>query len=210
MSRSNPLHRECEIKLAADDVPVDEFVRWCFAKKPTRYMQGVGPDTYYGQGQNVVRHRKNGEGAGELTVKRRTSTRSTKDRLEIDLRFNDLTKVDDVERFLIATGWKPEFTVVKSFHIFWFEAEFPSLEVVLYDVRCTYPNGKSTPSRRFVEVEVSKKDSGHVRGFYALEDWEKQLREQFNIGATQSESLYEIYSGKRYGLVNKKMRYSRK
>jgi adenylate cyclase class IV len=199
----NPNHREMEIKLAADEVDATEFNAFCFAKAPSKYMHVFGPDTYYVQGKNVLRHRKNGEGAGELTVKRRTSKKSTRDRLEIDLRFSDATTPDDVERFLGATGWKPQFTVVKDCHIFWFEDRVPHMEVVLYDVRAIFPNGKETPNRRFIEVEVHKAHSGHLRGLSALKDWERQVRKEFRMGETMGSSLYELYSGTQYQMVKR-------
>lgn len=131
MSAKNPNHREMEIKLAADDVDVEAFNSFCFAKTPSKYLHIFGPDTYYIQGENVLRRRRdsgpNGTGAGELTVKRRTSKKSTRDRLEIDLRFSATMTRDDVERFLGATGWKPQFTVVKDCHIFWFEDRVPHM-----------------------------------------------------------------------------------
>lgn len=189
--------------MAADEVDRDAFNRFCLAKVPTKFLHVIGPDTYYVQGKNVLRHRKNGEGAGELTVKRRTSKKSTRDRLEIDLRFSSSTTPEDVTQFLSATGWKSQFTVIKSCDIFWFENSFPYMEAVIYDVRAVFPNGKETQSRRFLEVEVHKKHSGHVRALYSLKEWERDLRKNFQVGDTQSKSLYEIYSGRSYGMVGR-------
>lgn len=199
----NPQHRELEIKLDADEVQVEQFKQWCFGRSPSKYLHVIGPDTYYVQGKNVLRHRQNGEGAGELTVKRRTSKKSTKDRLEIDLRFDQGTSQDDVTRFLVATGWAPQFTVIKDCHIFWFEDRKPGVEVVLYDVRCIYVSGKETSPRRFAEVEIHKADSNSSRALSTLKEWERDARAVFSFGETQSESLFEIYSGKRYGMVKR-------
>jgi adenylate cyclase class IV len=200
--KTNPLYHEMEIKIEAQELDVAEFNRWCFARTPSKYLHVIGPDTYYVQGKNVLRHRKNGEGAGELTVKRRRSTKSTRDRLEIDLRFSEKNTVEDVQRFLEATGWTEEFTVLKDCHIHWFEQDFPHVEIVVYDVRCVLPNGKETPTKRFLEVEISKEHSGHVRGLYTLKNWERDIRKAFRVGETMGESLYEIYSGRRYGLAS--------
>ncbi len=204
MGKTKAEHRELEIKLEADGVQVDAFKTWCFSRDPSKYLHVAGPDIYYTQGKNVLRHRQPGQGGpGELTVKRRTSKTSTKDRLEIDLRFAAETDLDDVGRFLIATGWEPAFTVVKDCHIFWFEEKKPGVEAVLYDVRCVLPNGKETKARRFAEFEVHKADSNHPKALTTLKDWEKAARDQFSFGETMGESLYEIYSGKRYGLIQR-------
>lgn len=199
MTKKNPQHRELEVKLAADDVCISDFNRWCWARGPAKYEHVIGPDTYYVQGQNVLRHRQNSR-AGELTVKRRTSAKSTKDRVEIDLRFDGTTTANDVKRFLAATGWEPAFNVVKDCHIFWFDGK-PGFEAVIYDVRCVFPDGQETKPRRFVEFEIHKADSFDPRALFVLKDLEKEARLSMNMGPTETESLYEIYSGKRYRLV---------
>jgi adenylate cyclase class IV len=194
-------HRELEVKLDAQGILIDDFKEWAFRLIPSKYLHVVGPDTYYTQGKSVLRHRQNGEGAGELTVKRRTSKKSTRDRLEIDLRFDSSTTQDDVTRFLLATGWEQKFTVIKDCHIFWYEDTKPGVEVVLYDVRCVLPSGKETDSRRFIEVEIHKADSLMPNALTTLKDWEASVREVWSGLETMTESLYEIYSGKRYGLI---------
>lgn len=206
--KKNPQHRELEVKIDAQRVNVEAFRRWAFDRLPSKYQHVVGPDTYYIQGKNVLRHRerlqsKPGAGAGELTVKRRTSKKSTTDRLEIDLPIGAGATIEDVRRFLAATGWKPEFTVVKDCHIFWYEDRNPGVEVVLYEVRCIYPNGRETQIRSFLEIEIHKADSDHPKALTTLKDWEDAARKAFELGETQKESLYEIYSGRRYGLIKK-------
>lgn len=201
----NPNHRELEIKIDAEKVDVLAFQEFCTTggcgKVLDRYLHVVGPDTYYVQGKNVLRHRQSG-GPGELTVKKRTSRSSTKDRLEIDLRFDPRTSIDDVKAFLEATGWIPQFTVVKDAHVYWYGTE-PGVEVVIYDVRC-YDNrtGKVSQSRRFAEIEIHKADSNHPEALAQLKAWENLFRAKFpSLGATMGESLYEIYSGQRVSLV---------
>ena len=198
----NPKHRELELKFEADTVDLEVFKKWCFGLEPEEYLHTGGPDVYYSQGPNVLRHRNNGEGAGELTVKRRTSRKTTTDREEIDLRFAAHVTVEDVEKFLQATGWKPMFTVIKDCHIFAFK-ETPGVEIVIYDVRCVYPNGEETPLRRFAEIEIHKADSNSPHALSTLKEWERSMHEEIPGLTRCSESLYEIYSGKRYGLVKK-------
>lgn len=195
-------HRELEIKMGADGVNIKAFKRWCFDLDPSKYLHVIGPDVYYTQGKNVLRHRQPGQGGpGELTVKRRTSHKSTRDRLEIDLGLKDDVEIDDVGRFLEATGWKKKFTVIKDCHIFWFEDRTPGVEAVLYNVRCILPNGKETRERAFTEFEIHKAHSHHPRAMTTLKDWERMARAEFELGPVLNESLYEIFSGARYGLV---------
>lgn len=207
MSKGNPNHKELELKFDAKEIPIGDFLSWAFSFKPDHYLHTGGPDIYYSQGDNVLRHRNNGEGAGELTVKRRTSNRSTTSRQEIDLRFSDSTTVEDVEKFLGATGWAPLFTVTKDCHIFSFSSrqERPGVEVVIYDVWCRYNDGSDTALRRFVEVEISKADSNHPKAMATLGEWKQKITAfLYPLGGDKKplpESLYEIFSGKKYGLV---------
>lgn len=202
MSKTKAEHRELEVKLEADSVNIRQFKEWCFERGPSRYLHVLGPDVYYTQGKNVLRHRQPGQGGpGELTVKQRTSRNSTRDRLEIDLRFDPTTTIDDVTKFLEATGWKQKFRVFKNCHIFWFEDRNPGVEAVLYSVRCTLPNGKETRERSFVEFEIHKAQSNHPQALTILKDWETSARSAFDFGKTMNLSLYEIFSGSRYGMV---------
>lgn len=201
MKKTNPLHKEIEIKIAADSVSVPEFNSWCFAKLPSQYLHVSGYDIYYNQGKNVVRHRQNG-GAGELTVKRRLTNKSTKNREEIDLHFDPKTAQTDIARFLEATGWNEQFKVFKDCYIFWFTNSQPATEVVIYDVRCIRPDGTKTHKSRFIEVEIHKADSNHVDSQEVIEQWEQEIRSEFpNCGITLNKSLYELYSGATYQIV---------
>lgn len=198
----NPKHQELETKISAAKVTNDEFRRWCWERKPSRYLHVVGPDVYYGQGPNVLRHRLNG-GAGELTVKRRTSRRTTRNRLEIDLAFAERMVPADITAFLLATGWKPLFTIVKQADIFWFDDNKPGVEAVIYDSVKVTPKGVERDPRRFLEIEIHKEDSNHPAALSTLKQWEREARAALPLGPTVNESLYEIYSGKRYGMARR-------
>lgn len=198
----NPKHRELEIKVSAMAVEPRLFRDFCYAKGPERYLHIIGPDDYYVQGENVLRHRKSG-GPGELTVKRRTSMKSTRDRVEIDLKLDHGMTIEDVAAFLAATGWERQFTVVKDCHIFWFEGsrKTPGVEAVIYDVKLVDAKGNDSWDR-YVEIEIHKEDSNHPMALSTLRTWEKQLRAELpSLGEVVSESLYEIYSGNKYSLA---------
>jgi adenylate cyclase class IV len=198
-------HDEIEAKLAADNVSVSEFRRWMSAEVGLeQYLHIIGPDHYYESGPNVVRHREDRkDGRHELTVKRRKSGGSTRDRLEIDLHFGKKTKVDDVAAFLKATGFTHVFTLVKEAHIFWVKVtENITVTYVIYDVWRDAGDGKKLDCKRFVEIEAEKGSDvtadtakRHVRSLV------RTLQQQFRLGEPLNESLYEIYSGKRYQSV---------
>jgi hypothetical protein len=86
-------HDEIEAKMSADGVDVAAFKAYMNKEfDVVRYEFVQGPDRYYESGPNVVRHRiKHNVKGHELTVKRRKSTGSTRDRQEIDLHFSKKT-----------------------------------------------------------------------------------------------------------------------
>lgn len=198
-------HDEIEAKLAADDVNISEFKQW-MGRDPglERYLHIVGPDRYYESGPNVVRHREDRQdGRHELTVKRRKSDGSTRDRLEIDLHFGKKTKVADVDAFLKATGFLHVFTLVKEAHIYWVKlTDNISATYVIYDVWREGPDGKKLDVKRFIEVEAEKgSDVTSETAKRHLRVLVKGLQAQFNLAEPLNDSLYEIYSGKRYQTV---------
>lgn len=191
-------HNEIERKINAGGVRVSDFRDWCEQRKPVQYVYVHSPDYYYRQGENVVRHRVNSEESHELTVKRRSSTKSTFDRLEIDLKFAATTKASDVEAFLKATGWTLEFKLEKKADIFWFKEGNTHLTVVIYDVFCG-----EHKMRRFIEVEAEKGSDVTVdHAKKRVNAWIKDICADFAISNEPlNDSLYEIYSGKKYQTV---------
>lgn len=204
-------HNEIEAKLAADDVTLDDFRFFMNDNNFTRYELVSGPDTYYEQGDNVVRHRMDRrDGRHELTVKRRKSADSTRDREEIDLHFDQETEPRDVDAFLKATGFVPVFTLVKVAHIYWLEVEGIPLTVVFYEVwqqeprplPCPILNQPVPGARRFIEVEAEKgADVKKGDAKAVINRWVRRFQEHLGVGEPLNESLYEIYSGKRYQSV---------
>lgn len=201
---------EIEVKYDAKNVDVEKFLDWCMSHRPARYERVEGPDVYYEQGDNVVRHRHHAgpDRCGEVTVKKRKGSRSIMDRLEINLRFEAGTGVTAVDAFLQATGWTKAFKLCKDAHIFWFKKGQEHATLVVYSVgKETIENGeiKLVECRRFVEIEIEASSGLESRAAKdALRRWRKQLLEAFpDLGDPLNDSLYEIYSGKRYQLVEK-------
>lgn len=205
-------HTEIEIKMSAEQVDTQAFLNWCVGRGPKDYTYVSTPDVYYERGENVCRHRMSGNtrgdsvrGAGELTVKQRKSDKSTVNRVEVDLKFADEVQCDDVKAFLEATGWTRAFSIMKDCHIFFFEKTGVEVSVVLYEAARIEPkNGKLVNRRRFLEVEVEKGSKCNTEeARKILADWQRDIKRLFTVGDPVNESLYEIYSGKRY-LVRKR------
>lgn len=196
-------HNEIEVKLPANRVDVDAFRAFCFGHKPVKYtIVSETPDTYWEQGANVVRHRDNLDGTHELTVKRRKSDASIRDRLEVDLHFAQGTRPPDVEAWLMQAGFRRAFTLTKTAHIFWFRQKRHHVTVVIYDVWRVGEDGERLDERRFIEVEAEKGSEVSVEAAKRhLRAWVSMIDCEFDVGEPSNESLWEIYSGKRYGLV---------
>jgi hypothetical protein len=201
-------HDEIEAKLSADGVELDGFRDFVQSHRFSKYEEVIGPDTYYESGDVVVRHRQDlRTGQHELTVKRRKSAKSTRDREEIDLKFSERTSTKDVAAFLKATGFTPVFMLVKIAHIYWLESDGVPMTVVFYDVWQQEPGSEplravQAGAKRFVEVEAEKGSDALKRDAKAVVDtWVKRFQTVLGLGEPLNESLYEIYSGKRYQSV---------
>lgn len=180
-----------------------DFTKWVktnFEVENFRHVEG--PDHYYEAGANVVRHRIDPDGRHELTVKRRTSGSSTRDRLEVDLHFSDKTQPGDVTAFLGAAGFTKSFTLVKDSYIWWVKLT-PNLQAtfVIYDSWLV--NENAPMYRRFIEAEAEKKsDVTHDTAKRHIRALVKRLQERFDLGEPLNDSLYEIYSGRKYKVLS--------
>lgn len=191
-------HSELELKFSAEEVEVDKFRTWCIGLNPVGYKTRAYPDHYYRNRDAVVRHRRL-PGPGELTVKQRKSSRSIVDRLEINLGFAEATTHDDVTEFLHATGWVAEFILQKHFsHVFWFKHGEAEIAVSLYEVK----RADTGETRRFLEVEVERSsDVTEEKARQLLSLWGGCAANEFELDEPMNDSLYEIYSGRRYASV---------
>jgi adenylate cyclase class IV len=196
-------HDEIEAKLEAQKVDLQAFLGWAHKLEGIERMERCSstPDDYYECGEAVVRHRGT-EGKHELTVKRRKSNASTRDREEIDLHFADSTPHASVGAFLRATGYAHVLRLTKNnIYIFWVKPT-PNITLVycIYDVW----NEDEKGSRRFIEVEAEK--GSNVTPETAkryLREAVAEMQKVFKpyLGEPVNESLWEIFSGKRYSSV---------
>jgi hypothetical protein len=213
-------HNEIEAKLAAEGVTLEQFAGFMNKGVYHRYEVVSGPDTYYERDDAVVRHRIDREsGRHELTVKRRKSEKSTRDREEIDLHFGKKTAPKDVDAFLKAVGFVPVFVLVKVAYIYHVVDDMVPLTIVYYHVwkqdtteyTLPPPGIVFTPpddARTFIEVEAEKGSAARKKDAKALvEGWVRDIRDHMlvehniTIGEALNDSLYELYSGKRYQTV---------
>lgn len=201
-------HSELEYKWDAEHISVARFRRWANSLKPFRYEKSVGvPDVFYVNGKNVVRHRWLGP-AGELTVKLRKSKTSIADRVEVDLKFHHSIKIVDVAAFLLAAGWSRTMTLFKNFvHVFWFLDGNTPISTALYEVELMdEKTRKRIGTRRFLEVECEKNGPlSDVEARELLETYKDLMTKKFKLKAPLTDSLYEIYSGKRYPMTTEKL-----
>lgn len=198
-------YSEIENKYDGSAVEIKDFDSWAKSLKPFSCKHVVGHDSYYRQGRNVVRHRYNGSNYNALTVKCRKSRDSIQDRVEVDL-FVD-GGVEDAEAFLATSGFNKEFTIWKDAYIYHVDDGGVEVSLVIYDIKVMdgYPTKKFLgKTLRYIEVEVEK--SSHVSVPSAkrvLSRWDKALKSKFGVKSALKSSLYEIFSARRYKIVEK-------
>lgn len=192
---------ELELKFDANKIVVDEFIKFCYGLRPESFKTVTGPDSYYSIGDAIWRHRADSR---ELTQKRRKSGVSSQDRLELDLIYDSSMAPAFIDNFLVISGFKPEFVLTKTAHIFYVQKAGHKFSLVIYDVN-KVENGKLTEPHRYIEIEIDKKAVVTAdRAKVLLREWKQELQRAFkNLDEPLNESLYEIYSGTRYPTVEK-------
>jgi hypothetical protein len=214
-------HSELEAKLVADGLKVGDFKRFMLMNYDIQqYKQIKGPDTYYEQGVHVVRYRFDSRHhKNEVTVKRRKSVTSTRDRLEIDLPLATGTQPIDIDGFLCASGFKRAFTIVKEGHVYWTRLS-KSLEASIVYYTCwevdiskreagTIAIAETLPPvhgsiHTFIEIEAEKGSAvSQKTAERRIQEQVKIFREEFGLDKPVNKSLYEIYSGKPYAMKEK-------
>lgn len=213
-------HSELEQKYVVKEFQptFNKFQEWAFHKNVYRFRHiDKSNDTYYRNELGaVVRHRvgaqEDGTFRNELTVKLRKSNASTINRLEIDLGIKSNTTEQDVQEFLKHTGYKPEFYLAKDSYIYDIKGTFFhafghidfECTAAMYGVTVYQPNGDylSGPDW-YIEIEIEKEAKIEEKEALEALDWlGKNLRTKLSLGEPINQSLYEIYSGKQYGLVS--------
>lgn len=191
-------YKEIEVKWCSDHVPRDEFnlkLRRFLASQEYLYklVRVEGPDTYFSDTSGrTIRHRKS-RNTHELTSKQRLHKKSIKARKEVNVRLALNQPVEDVFELLGMLGLNKEFTLTKDCDIYFISGNVAHVSIVWYKVQTEGHDAKV-----FIEVEVE--GLSHNKSLKVLRWWIKKLQSMYDLSSkhVSDESLYEIYSGKRY------------
>lgn len=137
--------KEIELKYSADDIRFEEFMGIISQLPVKRRMTVSSFDDYFTKGdQDFVRYRYSDD-RGELTIKRKTSTRNNNERVEV----NVPTSGDDfntVQAFVNLLGYTHNFGIYKTCKIYWLD----KVDLVYYVVY----DKEFKELRRFIEIEA--------------------------------------------------------
>jgi adenylate cyclase class IV len=185
---------EIERKYSLDPPKWDQFIKQMKDFHPDKEKIAEGPDTYYQNGDVVLRWR-NGTDLSQLTIKSRYSLRSSIVREEIEVDLSENTARMTIG-FIKSLGFKKLFRIHKKCHIFWITNPIGEACIVAYKVAC-----KGRKERYFIEIEAQKGMSVYDSK-KLIDFWEKRLK--IAIPRRLNETLFEIYSGQTTRLIDKK------
>lgn len=207
--------KEIEIKWDARNLDRSEFnkkMRLFLVNShfENKFKHAYGFDYYYESETGRVARHRSGIDINELTVKARTSNKSTTIRHEANIKLSKDMPVTEIECALGLMGFKHSFSIYKDCDIYFIEDGKAEISIVWYTI--TMPQSKyKVPERTFFEIEVH--NIGEKESLKLLKKWEKMVAESL-LGLNKSsiipESLYEIYTGKKYRLEKVKTAKNRK
>lgn len=199
-------HKEIEVKWAAEGVERNSFNRQLRGLLKAlgcsyKFLRVKGPDTYFTRWTDVVRHRIS-KNTHELTIKLRIYKKSIKARKEVNVRLAQDQPIEDVVEFLACLGFKQKIRLVKDCDIYF--VVLPNgvhASIVWYVVE-----DEAGDLQRFIEVEIE--GQSHHRSLAVLDFWCKRIEKLYGLTKRDrsDDSLYELYTGKRYRNVAKKCR----
>lgn len=197
---------EIEIKWDASSVKRPAFNKEMLAHLKHRRLkhnlvQVAGFDYYHSSKEGHVARHRHGSITNELTVKSRVSNRSTTVRREINLKLAKETSPIEVQEAMEELGFNKTLPIFKDCDIYFIKDGKYVVDVVWYKVSSPRYKG---PDKLFIEVEVH--EAPEKTSIKMLNNWKKFLYSTFGISDKDivNESLYEIYSGKRYRMSRKK------
>jgi predicted adenylyl cyclase CyaB len=183
---------EQEVKFAVDGSLVYDFkklVEDVLGIKDFVYVQSK--DVYYTKGDEFLRYRfaddKKNKRA-ELTYKAKLKTENNIIRKEVNLRV-DSNDMETIEAFVDCLGYKKNFEIMKSCHIY--HAEDATL--VFYSVR-----DEKGDTDHFIEIEVMEGGEYTVeQGWDIIRNYEEKLVSLgINAQKRLKKSLFEMYRKK--------------
>lgn len=182
---------EIEYKYRADKIKLQDFINLVKNLNPLKRKDASSWDFYFTKDSNpddFIRYRESDN--PELTIKRKTNTSNSWERVEIDLPLDkDRISKEIVENWAGLENYKQNFSIYKTCVIFWLE----KVNLVYY---LTYDSNMKELDR-FIEIEVNKDyvtKVGSEKAFLELLEVERKLEP---IGITYNNrlkrSLFDIY-----------------
>lgn len=180
---------EVEFKYNAQFISLTDFIAFCEASNPIRYIQASGYDHFYSSSKDKMqfgRHRV-GPDYSQLTVKAKTQEDNNYVRQEDNLDFKDDISRAKVESFFSKFGYKHKRSIFKNCFIYKYE----NYTLVYYLIYTEDLNELG----RYIEIEMSEDYPWECaeQAFEALKQVEKQCK---NLGVIPQgrirNSLYEI------------------
>lgn len=187
--------KEIEIKWNARRVRRAAFnkaMRAHLRGKKWKLVTIAGFDYYHINGPNVLRHR-HGATTNELTVKARTSNSSTTVRKEVNVKLPPSVSPVLVREMMAELGFDKILPIYKDCDIYFVKDGKYIVDIVWYRASCD-------GTRRMDLIEVEIHNAPIKTSIAMLNKWKKFLSESFGLTDFDiiNDSLYEIYSGKRY------------
>jgi len=187
--------KEIEIKWNAQRVKRSDFnlaLRRHLRGKKWKLVTIAGFDYYHINGPFVLRHR-HGSKTNELTVKARTSKRSTTVRKEVNVTLPPSVSPMLIREMMSELGFNKILPIYKDCDIYFVQDGDFVVDIVWYRASCD-------GDRRMDLIEVEIHEAPIKVSIDMLNKWKKFLNESFGLTDSDiiNDSLYEIYSGKRY------------
>jgi adenylate cyclase class IV len=195
-------HSEVEAKFLATEITPEQILMYIADNSARISFEGYkdvqGWDTYWRQGDRMVRHRFDGKRrTSVLTCKERKSEEHVQDRHEVDMYIREDLVPADVSAFLKMAGFESFFTIEKRSYIYHLRHPYSGHAcLALYDV---WGDGKTYPDARFLEVEIEKDNAQFdAKGaMNALSWWVQELQAVFpTLTQPMNQSLFELYAPK--------------
>lgn len=157
------------------------------------YLFAAGYDYYYSNAEGRAPRHRIGGMTNELTIKSRISSKSIQVRKEINVPLAPEASPDDVCALMKLMGFKRILPIYKTCDIFFIKDGRASVDIVWYKIT----RSKAAP-RVFVEVEIGGLPMNQSKKL--LKKWAILMENMCNLKPDERsfDSLYEIYTGRKY------------
>jgi adenylate cyclase class IV len=196
--------KEIETKWNAEKVDRETYNRSLSSflkseKLKYKFLSVKGFDYYMAaKTGHVVRHRVS-KNTNELTVKARMDKSSTTIRAEGNISLSSSNDIREVHGTLSLLGFDNVTAIYKDCDIYFLDDNGTEVSIVWYTVKY-----QGRRDRIFMEVEIH--GMSQQKSVKQLNKWSRIMSKLFGISKVDvvKDSLYEIYSGKKYRMVKKK------